>query len=130
MKNNKQKMKTKKLVEYMKLRSSIEKVEWGMTDEQMEEMFDMGVRYIFGVSIDNSGNLLLDDQEPYGGFLDNWNNIEMNEERWIDDLKTGFNNLKTEIKSKHYNDKIWKQSLIDVCDRHLTELTELEIEVK
>ena len=78
MKNNKQKMKTKKLVEYMKLRSSIEKVEWGMTDEQMEEMFDMGVRHIFGVSIDNSGNLLLDDQEPYGGFLDNWNNVEVN----------------------------------------------------
>ena len=71
-------MKTKKLIEYMKVRSTIEEVEWGMPDEQMEMMFDMGVRYIFGVSIDNSGNLLSDDQEPYGGFLDRWNNVEVN----------------------------------------------------
>ena len=62
--------KTKKLVQYMKIRSVIEDVNWGMTDEQMEEMFDMGFRHIYGVQIDDDGNLLSDDQEVFTGYFD------------------------------------------------------------
>ena len=63
-------MKTKKLVQYMKIRSSVEDVEWGLTDEFMEEMFDFGIRHIFGVHLDDDGNLLSDDQEVFTGYFD------------------------------------------------------------
>ena len=54
----------------MKIRSSVEDVEWGLTDEFMEEMFDMGFRHIYGVQIDDDGNLLSDDQEVFTGYFD------------------------------------------------------------
>ena len=54
----------------MKTRSCIEGVKWSMTDEQMEEMFDMGFRHIYGVQIDDDGNLLSDDQEVFDGYFD------------------------------------------------------------
>jgi hypothetical protein len=47
----------------------------------------------------------------------------------IDEVKTEIHETLTEIKSRHYDDKIWKQSLINVCERHLTELIELESEL-
>ena len=47
----------------------------------------------------------------------------------IDRLKTEYNEMKTKIKSKHYDDKIYQQSLINVLNNHLTELIELESEM-
>ena len=47
----------------------------------------------------------------------------------IDELQTEIHKTKTEIKSKHYDDKIYQQSLINVLNNHLTELIELESEL-
>ena len=65
-------MKTEKLVRYMKLRSKIEGTEWGLDIDYLENHFDFGIRYFFGVHLDDKGNLLFDDQEPFKGFFNNW----------------------------------------------------------
>ena len=65
-------MKTEKLVRYMKLRSKIEGTEWGLDTEYLEPYFNNGGRHFFGVHLDDKGNLLFDDQEPFKGFFNNW----------------------------------------------------------
>ena len=65
-------MKTEKLVRYIKLRSKVEGVEWGLDTEYLENHFIFGIRHFFGVHLDNKGNLLFDDQEPFKGFFGNW----------------------------------------------------------
>ena len=65
-------MKTEKLVRYMKLRSKVERVEWGLDTDYLENHFDFGIRHFFGVHLDDKGNLLFDDQEPFKGFFGNW----------------------------------------------------------
>jgi hypothetical protein len=65
-------MKTDKLVRYMKLRSKIEGTEWGLDIDYLENHFDFGIRHFFGVHLDDKGNLLFDDQEPFKGFFNNW----------------------------------------------------------
>jgi hypothetical protein len=65
--------KTKKLITYMKNRSEMEKVEWGLEDSMIEEMFNSGLRLFFGVELDEEGNLLKDNQEYHKGFLDWFN---------------------------------------------------------
>ena len=65
-------MKTEKLVRYMKVRSKVEECKWSLDDDYLQPSFINGVRNFFGVQLDNSGNLLFDEQEPYKGFLYNW----------------------------------------------------------
>ena len=43
----------------------------------------------------------------------------------IDELKTEILETKTEIKSKHYDDKVYQQALISVLNNHLKEIIEL-----
>ena len=43
----------------------------------------------------------------------------------IDELKTEIHEIKTEIKSKHYDDKIYQQALISVLNNQLKEIIEL-----
>jgi len=47
----------------------------------------------------------------------------------IDELKTEIDETKTEIKSRHYDDKLYKQSLINVLNNIESELIELESEM-
>ena len=47
----------------------------------------------------------------------------------IDELKTEILETKTEIKSKHYDDKLYQQSLINVLNNIESELIELESEM-
>lgn len=61
--------KTNKLNSYMKRRSKIEGVEWGLSVQHLNVMFELGIRTFFGVTIDNQGNLINDSQEPYPGFF-------------------------------------------------------------
>jgi len=48
----------------------------------------------------------------------------------IDEIKTEILEIKTEIKSKHFDDKVYKQSLINVLNKIESEVIELESEVK
>lgn len=44
--------------------SKASSVEWALTDGFLQNYFDRGVRHFFGVTIDKSGKLLSDDQQP------------------------------------------------------------------
>ena len=52
------------LSDYMKERAAFEHVEWAVTDEFLEEHFASGIRSFFGVTLDDDGKLLTDDQQP------------------------------------------------------------------
>ena len=62
-------IKTKKLCSYMKKRSKVEGVTWSLPKEELDKLFDTGIRMFFGVVIDDDGYLLYDTQEPYFGFF-------------------------------------------------------------
>jgi hypothetical protein len=53
-----------KLAQYMKARANFEKVQWLITEEDLSEYFNKGVRNFFGVEIDDNGNLIEDQQQP------------------------------------------------------------------
>jgi hypothetical protein len=61
--------KTKKLCSYMKIRSQIEGVEWRLNELYLDEWFNDGCRQFFGVWMNEDGNLIEDEQEPYKGFF-------------------------------------------------------------
>jgi len=66
------KVRTKKLSKYMKKRSEVENVEWGLSVMYLEQLFVMGMRDFFGVTLDNKGNLLSDEQEPYENYFNEY----------------------------------------------------------
>jgi len=47
-------------------------MEWGLDTDYLEPYFKNGGRHFFGVHLDDKGNLLFDDQEPFKGFFGNW----------------------------------------------------------
>lgn len=53
-----------KLSQYMNVRAQFENVQWELTPQDLEPYFDKGVRSFFGVTIDDHGNLLSDEQQP------------------------------------------------------------------
>jgi len=61
--------KTKKLCSYMKIRSEIEGVEWKLNEFYLDEWFNDGCRQFFGVRLNDDGNLIDDDQEPFEDFF-------------------------------------------------------------
>ena len=46
----------------------------------------------------------------------------------LDELKTQILEIKTKIKSKHFDDKVYKQSFINVLNKKESEVIELESE--
>jgi hypothetical protein len=63
--------KTKKLCSYMKIRSETEGVEWKLNEFYLDEWFNDGCRQFFGVRLNDDGNLIDDNQEPFEGFFIN-----------------------------------------------------------
>jgi len=58
-------MKTFKLIDYMKKRSSFEGVSWLLEDDVVENFFvQKGTRIFFGVVLDDLGNILEDRNQP------------------------------------------------------------------
>lgn len=58
-------MKTFKLIDYMKKRSSFEGVNWLLEDDVVENFFvQKGTRIFFGVVLDDLGNILEDRNQP------------------------------------------------------------------
>ncbi len=67
--------KTGKLSSYMKVRVILERTKWEISEDYLDKLFDSGIRFFFGVVLDDEGNLLYDLQEPYKGFFNDINNI-------------------------------------------------------
>lgn len=55
----------------MKLRSEVEGVEWKLNELYLDEWFNDGCRQFFGVKLNEDGNLIEDELEPYQGFFIN-----------------------------------------------------------
>lgn len=53
----------------MKIRSETEGVEWKLNEFYLDEWFNDGCRQFFGVRLNDDGNLIDDDQEPFEGFF-------------------------------------------------------------
>jgi len=63
---------TGNLINYMKVRASVENQKWGLGSDYLEPMFINGIRNFFGVQLDDFGNLQYDEQEPKKGFLNDY----------------------------------------------------------
>lgn len=57
------------LIVYLKTRSKEEGVPFELDVLWFLNHYQMGIRNFFGVEIDDDGNLLSDDNEPYDGYL-------------------------------------------------------------
>ena len=55
----------------MKIRSETEGVEWKLNEFYLDEWFNDGCRQFFGVRLNDDGNLIDDNQEPFEGFFIN-----------------------------------------------------------
>ena len=53
----------------MKIRSETEGVEWKLNEFYLDEWFNDGCRQFFGVRLNDDGNLIDDDQEPFEDFF-------------------------------------------------------------
>ena len=42
----------------------------------------------------------------------------------FDRIKTEYNEIKTEVKSRHFDDKVYQQSLINLINKRITEVNE------
>ena len=58
------------LISYLKKRSVVEGVEFNLDDEFFINYFNGGIRRFFGVTIDNNGFPLSDEQQPTDSFYE------------------------------------------------------------
>ncbi|MDA9608508.1 hypothetical protein N9S24_00445 [SAR86 cluster bacterium] len=61
-----------RFLDYLKYRANHEGVPLALEEGFILESFHVGVRFFFGVTIDDSGLPMHDAQQPYDGFLDEW----------------------------------------------------------
>ena len=69
--------KTELLCDYMEIRSEVngEDFDKGYILKNSEGLFNVGCRNFFGVLLDDDGNVLSDEQQPYEGFVDNFHKV-------------------------------------------------------
>jgi hypothetical protein len=65
-----------KLSQYMNMRAHFENVQWELTEQDLKPYFDKGVRSFFGVTIDDNGNLISDDNQP--SFFNSYKSTSIN----------------------------------------------------
>jgi len=65
-----------KLSQYMNMRARFENVQWELTEQDLKPYFDKGVRSFFGVTIDDNGNLISDDNQP--SFFNSYKSTSIN----------------------------------------------------
>lgn len=58
-----------RLVFYLQLRAEVENIPFDLTQEYLEELFELGTRNFFGVEINEEKRMLYDLQEPSPGFF-------------------------------------------------------------
>ena len=61
-----------RFLEYLKYRANHNEIPLPMDEGFILESFHIGVRYFFGVTIDDNGLPMHDAEEPYKGFLEEW----------------------------------------------------------
>ena len=61
-----------RFLEYLKYRANHNEIPLPMDEGFILESFHIGVRYFFGVTIDDKGLPMHDAEEPYKGFLEEW----------------------------------------------------------
>ena len=83
----------KHLISYLKKRSVEEGVGFNLDDEFFNYHFNGGIRTFFGVTIDNNGFPLFDEQQPtdsfYDDFLFEYYSKVIGLEEWISDISSG-----------------------------------------
>jgi len=57
---------------YLRLRATIEGVEYQLSPEFLGQLHLKGVRTFFGITVDEKGFPINDEQEPQPGFLEKW----------------------------------------------------------
>ena len=70
-----------RFLNYLKHRADHLEVPLALDEGFIMESFHVGVRYFFGVTIDDKGMPIHDREQPYEGFLEEW--IERSINWWI-----------------------------------------------
>ena len=61
-----------RFLDYLKYRADHNEVPLSLDEGFIVESFHIGVRFFFGVTIDDNGLPMHDAEQPYDGFLDEW----------------------------------------------------------
>ena len=61
-----------RFLDYLKYRADHNEVPLALDEGFIVESFHIGVRFFFGVTIDDNGLPMHDAEQPYEGFLDEW----------------------------------------------------------
>ena len=69
---NKENYKPIRFLNYLKYRADHYGVPLALDEGFIMESFHVGVRYFFGVTIDDNGMPIHDREQPYEGFLEEW----------------------------------------------------------
>ena len=77
-----------KIRKYLKHRAEHEGVEMNFSEVWFQTYIFVGYRLLFGITIDDDGNPLSDDQEPSAGFLKAWLEKDVGVEGFDTDRKS------------------------------------------
>tara|TARA_Y100000816_G_scaffold282521_1_gene258324 strand:- start:327 stop:557 length:231 start_codon:yes stop_codon:yes gene_type:complete len=69
---NKEEFEPIRFLNYLKYRADHQGVPLALDEGFIMESFHVGVRYFFGVTIDDKGMPIHDREQPYEGFLEEW----------------------------------------------------------
>ena len=61
-----------RFLDYLKYRADHNEVPLALDEGFIVESFHIGVRFFFGVTIDDNGLPMHDAEQPYDGFLEEW----------------------------------------------------------
>ena len=67
-----------KFLEYLKYRASYDEAPLALEEGFILESFHVGVRFFFGVTVDDKGQPMHDTQQPCEGFLEEWLDRSLN----------------------------------------------------
>ena len=69
---NEEDFKVIRFLDYLKYKADHNEVPLALDEGFIVESFHIGVRFFFGVTIDDNGLPIHDTEQPYDGFLDEW----------------------------------------------------------
>ena len=69
---NKENLEIIRFLNYLKYKADYAETVLVLDEGFIMESFHVGVRYFFGVTVDDSGLPIHDNNQPYDGFLEEW----------------------------------------------------------
>ena len=69
---NKENLEIIRFLNYLKYKADYAETTLALDEGIIMESFHVGVRYFFGVTIDDKGMPIHDREQPYEGFLEEW----------------------------------------------------------